>query len=184
MQPRTSMIRVLGLAALALLAGCWWKREERAVQPPPPMRPETVAPLPMATTPRPAETGASVSPLDLSSLASEERITVRTVAPTDAKLLLQYIADSAGYALVLPPGPGRKIEVDLFEVPMSVAISHVMELGGYSLKPVSQLRIAQDTMVVYYHLPTNVDSLSVESIMRRYGVSRELAQVIVRARRP
>jgi len=37
---------------------------------------------------------------------------------------------------------------------------------------------------VFYEVPVNIDSLSVESIMKRFGVSRAVADVLVQARTP
>ena len=39
-----------------------------------------------------------------------------------------------------------------------------------------------DTVTVFYKLPANVDSMSVEAIIKRFGVSREMADFIVASR--
>jgi hypothetical protein len=41
-----------------------------------------------------------------------------------------------------------------------------------------------DTVTVFYQLPANIDSLSVDGIIRRFGVSREMAELIAKSRRP
>jgi hypothetical protein len=166
-------VALLGVGGACLGRG----RKPEAALPPPTLTPAPpVLNAPIASRP-------VAAPVDTAPILDEERITLKTTAPTDAKLLLKYIADSAGYGLVLPPGAGPKIEIDLVNVPASLALRQVLERAGYTLAPARTVSVGFDTTVVFYMLPTNIDSLSVDAIVRRYGVSRAVAELIINARR-
>jgi hypothetical protein len=102
----------------------------------------------------------------------------------DVKPLLQFIAQEGGFSLVLPIGLDKRVNVDLREVTVSQALATVLAAAGLSLAPTAGMTAPANTSVVFYQLPVNVDSLPAEAIMKRFGVSREIAEMIVRSRKP
>jgi len=145
---------------------------------PPPLPPDRVS-APALTSSVTTSTAPVLPPVE------EKRITVSTYGhESDVKPLLQFIAQEGGFSLVLPIGLAKRVNVDLRNVPVSEALTTVLAAAGLSLAPTSGLTAPSDTSVVFYQLPMNVDSLSADAIMKRFGVSRDIAELIVRSRRP
>lgn len=103
---------------------------------------------------------------------------------SDVRLVLQKIAEIGKLDLIISGGIRKKISVEYYHVPVSVALKDVLARTGLRLGSGTQAPLPFDTVTVFYRLPTNVDSLSVEAIMRRFSVSRELAELLVKSRRP
>lgn len=130
----------------------------------------------------------------------EERSAVRITADTiggervsidthgrdiDVRDVLQFLADRGGLSLVYSSDINRRIRLKLTDVPVSQALQAVLSVAGLTLETVGGPdRPAATTAVVFYQLPVNVDSLSVDAIMKRFGVSRDVAAMIVDARPP
>lgn len=113
-----------------------------------------------------------------------ERVTIDTHGrDIDVRDALQFLADRGGLSLVYSPDINRRIRLKLTAVPVSQALHAVLSLAGLTLETVGgPERPAPTTSVVFYQLPVNVDSLSVDAIMKRFGVSRDVADMIVDAR--
>jgi len=172
---------LVGGCALAVAIAC--QHPSTASKPsadtlPPPLPPERVS-APVLTSSVTTSTAPALPPVE------EKRITVSTYGrESDVKPLLQFIAQEGGFSLVLPIGLARRVNVDLRNVTVSDALTTVLSAAGLSLAPTAGLTAPSDTSVVFYQLPVNVDSLSADAIMKRFGVSREIAELIVRSRRP
>ena len=149
-------------------------------------------PLPAAAPPQlmPPEARASqhvpllAAPTSGSDTASEVHIDVDTHgAEVDVRTLLDFIAKSGGFTLVYSPGIAKRVRVQLADVPVSVALETVLSLASLTLEAATPAtRAPGATSVVFYQLPVNVDSLPVEAIMKRFGVGRSIAEMIVEAR--
>ena len=103
---------------------------------------------------------------------------------SDVRLVLQKIAEIGKRDLIISGGIRKKISVEYYHVPVSVALKDLLARTGLRLGMGTSAPLPFDTVTVFYRLPTNVDSLSTEDIMRRFGVSRELADLIVKSRKP
>lgn len=102
----------------------------------------------------------------------------------DVRLILQRIAELGKIDLIVPPNIRKTISVRYVHVPASVALLDVLQRSGLRLGTGTTGPLPFDTVTVFYRLPANIDSLSVDGIMKRFGVSRELAEVIARSRPP
>ena len=68
-------------------------------------------------------------------------------------------------------------------VPVSLALQTLLSLGDLTLETTTPgAKLPGIPSVVFYELPVNVDSLSAEAIMKRYGVGRAIADLIVAGR--
>lgn len=172
---------LVGGCALAVAIAC--QHPATASKPsgdtlPPPLPPERVS-APVLTS------SVTTSSASAAPAPEEKRITLSTYGrDSDVKPLLQFIAQQGGFSLVLPTGLERRVNVDLRDVPVSEALETVLTAAGLSLAPTTGITNPSDTSVVFYQLPVNVDSLSAEAIMKRFGVSREMAELIVKSRKP
>jgi hypothetical protein len=126
---------------------------------------------------------AAVVPMAPVSEAAEPVVDLEMVnAPV--KLVLQRLAEIGGLQLIIPPNLDKTISVQYVRVPVSVALRDVLTRSGLRLGAGPSANLPYDTVTVFYHLPAHVDSLSVEALMRRFGVSRAMAELIVKSRRP
>ncbi len=100
------------------------------------------------------------------------------------RLVLQRLAEIGGLQLVIPANLSRTISVQYVKVPVSVALADVLKRSGLQLGSGPAANLPYDTVTVFYQLPANIDSLSVDAIIRRFGVSRAIAELIVKSRRP
>lgn len=127
--------------------------------------------------------GIPVSPGPTTLEAPEPYVDLEMVdAPV--RLVLQRLAEIGGMQLVIPANLNRTISVQYVKVPVSVALNDVLRRSGLQLGSGPASRLPFDTVTVFYHLPANVDSMSADAIVRRFGVSRAMAELIVRSRRP
>jgi hypothetical protein len=165
---------VIGIVSVALViaAGC---HRVRPVAPPPPA---PVQPLAMSSPPVVRQT-ETVTP------APEPRI---SLAGTnwDVRDVLRAIADKGGYTLVLSPEINKRVTVDFTNVPVSEAFRAVLEAANLTLQTstTGKIQLPYNPNVVFYQLPVNVDSLPADVIMKRFGVSRQIADLIVKSRMP
>ena len=173
-----SIARILIAAAGLAAAGCFHRNGPEPI-PPPPKLPvqQIVAPL--------------ESPLPLPGLVSgtevesqEPYIESLIAVDSDVRLVLQRIAEIGKLDLIVSGGIRKKISVEYYHVPVSVALKDVLARTGLRLGYGTSAPLPFDTVTVFYRLPTNVDSLSVDGIMRRFGVSRPIAELMVRSRPP
>jgi type II secretory pathway component HofQ len=113
----------------------------------------------------------------------EKRITM-SATNADVRALLVGIASAGDVNLVLSPDVQGKVSVAFKDVPVSEAIRRVLTEAGLGVVAPKGMVLPWDPTLVFYQLPLNVDRLSEEAIMARYGVSRGIAEVIVRERKP
>ena len=168
----------LTITVVAMLAvGCFSR------EPDPSFFPATPAP---EVIPAPGgSTGAAIpsSPSTTLSEMPEPYVDLEMVdAPV--KLILQRLAEIGGLQLVIPANLNRTLSVQYVRVPVSVALRDVLSRAGLRLGTGPAANLPFDTVTVFYKLPANVDSMSAEAIMRRFGVSRAMAELIVKSRRP
>jgi hypothetical protein len=163
---------------LALAVSLTWSCRHRTLEPAPIIpRP---APLSEISSPTQRTAGDTI---EAASPAREKLITLN--GEWDVRLALEEIARSAGYSLLIPASvPSKKVRLSLINVPASQALKAVLDAGQLRLEGATGMRAPWDPSLVFYQLPVNVDSLSAEAIAKRFGMSRELAEIIVRARRP
>jgi hypothetical protein len=162
------------LATAAILAGCLNRRHGPG--PSPAAQPTVVAVEPATQAPP-----LSVTPL--ATEAPEPRINLRMVdAPV--RLVLQKLAELGNLDLIIPGNINRTLSVLYVNTPVSVALEDALSRSGLRLGSGPRGNLPFDTVTVFYQLPANVDSMSVDGLMRRYGVSRAIAELIVKSRRP
>jgi hypothetical protein len=115
--------------------------------------------------------------------SAEERVSIDTHGrDVDVRDALQFLADRGGLSLVYSPDIDKRVRLKLIDVPVSQALQAVLAVAGLTLETVGPTKAPSTTSVVFYQLPVNVDSLSVDAIMKRFGVSRTVAEMIVDAR--
>ena len=168
--------RIAGVvSAIGLLGGCFLRRQEAAVAP--------AQPAHVATATDRIVVGDTARASSVVDSVAEPRVDLEMVnAPV--KLVLQKLAEIGGLELIIPPNLNRTLSVQYVRVPVSLALADVLSRSGLRLGPAAVPNMPFDTATVFYRLPANIDSLSVDAIVRRFGVSRALATLIVNSRRP
>lgn len=164
------------VVGLLLLTGCIeWRHKPTATSAPPTQRTMPAAVM-----------APDVSAPDISSTRPEAPEPVVDLEMVDApvKLILQRLADIGGLQLILPPNLNKTISVQYIHVPVSIALSDVLKRADLRLGAGSAPNLPFDTVTVFYRLPANVDSMSADAIMRRFGVTKAVAELIVKSRRP
>lgn len=164
-------------AAVAVAGACHSSPQQPTVVPPPPIPQRAqLSPPPERTA---AETSPRLAPLDT---AAEERVTLDTHGQrVDVREVLTFLGQRAGLRFVFDPEIDKRVRVTLVDVPLSQAIQTVLLTARLTLE--GGLPGRQPTAsVVFYELPVNIDSLSETAIVRRFGVSREIAAMLVDAR--
>jgi hypothetical protein len=163
------------LSATLILVGCF-----RLKSPPPePARSAEIVPV----TPGAPAMAFPVAPPTTTTEITEPYVDLE-MSDAPVKLILQRLAEIGGLQLIIPPNLNRTLSVQYVRVPVSVALNDVLRRAGLRLGTGPQANLPFDTVTVFYHLPANVDSMSVDAIVRRFGVSRAVAELIVKSRRP
>jgi energy-converting hydrogenase Eha subunit A len=120
--------------------------------------------------------------------------TLVSIAPTPEKLVtligelpvrtaLEEIAKEGNFSLAISPlVSDRRIRLSILNAPASVALQTVLDAAGLTLQPTRALRAPYEPSIVFYRLPVNVNALSIEAIMKQFGVSRDIAELIVQSR--
>jgi hypothetical protein len=157
---------------------CFHRRQPEPLSPPPRAAVQQVE-APNATT-----SAASRSVTEPVDDTSEPYIESLIAVDSDVRLVLQKIAEIGNLELVIPGNIKKTISVRYIHVPVSIALKDVLARSGLRLGTGNTAPLPFDTVTVFYRLPANVDSLSVDGIMKRFGVSRSLAELIVRSRPP
>jgi hypothetical protein len=172
--------RLKGVAPLALLggslilAGCLHRKREAPVE-------AVVKPVQEIVIGTPPGAGAASGMVV--SEPSEPTVDLEMVdAPV--RLILQRLAEIGGLQLIIPPNLNKTLSVQYVRVPVSIALNDVLKRAGLRLGAGPAANLPFDTVTVFYQLPANVDSMSADAIMRRFGVSRAVADLIVKSRRP
>lgn len=167
--------RLLGAAsaltlAVASIQGC--RHQAPPVAAPPALPPQQLAP------PVPASANAPTLAPDT---AREPHVDVDTHnTDADVRPLLDFVARAGGFTLVYPQSLNRKVRVQLNDVPVSVALRTLLSLANLEIETTTPgARPPSRSSVVFYELPVNVDSLSADAIVKRFGVGRAIADLIV-----
>lgn len=167
----------LVLVTTMAVSGCRYFRGESP--PPAPAPKQEIVPV----TPGASGAPIPVAPTMAMTEPSEPYVDLE-MADAPVKLILQRLADIGGLQLIIPPNLNKTLSVQYVHVPVSVALNDVLKRAGLRLGTGPTANLPFDTVTVFYKLPANVDSMSVDAIMKRFGVSREMAELIVRSRRP
>jgi hypothetical protein len=173
----TTGLRSLG-AAFVVASGLSCSRT------PPPRAAQPLPTLPDARVSLPPRLPSTV--LDSAQLVVDEpRITLITGdGDMDVRQALDAIAMRGHYSLAMSPSLKGRVRLRLENVPVSEALQVVLAQANLTLASLPGVQTTWDPSTVFFQLPVNVDSLSAEAIVKRFGVSREVAELIVRARRP
>jgi hypothetical protein len=166
--------RSLVVVVSAMLAACFPPPPVMVVNPPPLPQEQLAAPpsLPPGTT-------AAVS----KDTTVEYTVTVDTHGrEADVRDILGFLGHAAGVRFVFSPDINRKVRMTLTDVPISTAIEAVLAEANLTLEGTTSLKPPPTPAVVFYQVPVNVDSLSVESIMKRFGVGRAVAEALAQSR--
>jgi hypothetical protein len=119
-------------------------------------------------------------PLDpLATLRATRRVTI-TASNADARAVLLWLAQEAGVSLVVAPDVRSRVTVHFEDVMAHDAMRAIIAEARLSV--LTSPRQANWPPVVFYQLPVNVNEVSAERIMERFGVSVEMAQWIVESR--
>lgn len=170
---------IRALATVVLVGACH-RASSPAVAPPPAIAEPQIAP-PLPRQPVASVPGAA-GPADV---ASEVRVTVDTHGrETDVRDILGFLGQTAGVNFLFSPQANKKIRITLTDVPLSQAIEAVLSVAGLTLEGTTSTKPPAMPGVVFYQIPVNIDSLSAESIMKAFGVGREVAELLVQARPP
>jgi hypothetical protein len=147
-----------------------------AVTPPPAPAPPQQLSVPVEQPP----TGS----IPISMPATEKHVDIDTHGrEIDVREALQFLADEGGLKLVFSPAINKKIRLKLLDVSVPQALETVLSLAGLTLESTTSVEASRsNTSVVFYALPVNVDSLSVDAIMKRFSVGRNIAELIVSSR--
>ena len=151
--------------------------------PAPPLIPAPLLPQPQISEP-PAMRAMPQSALSGPDTAAELRVDIDTHGTdVDVRQVLAFLADKGKLKLVFSPGINKKVRLQLHDVPVSVALQATLAAADLTLESTNgATNLGPSSSVVFYELPVNVDSLSVDAIMKRFGVGREVAELIVQAR--
>jgi hypothetical protein len=170
-------IAPVSIVGSLVLAACFGSHQQPAGSPAQPAR-EAVTIVPVA--PGALEpTAPAAIPMDPS-----EAVVDLEMVDAPVKLILQRLADIGGLQLILPPNLNKTVSVQYIHVPVSIALSDVLKRANLRLGAGEAPNLPFDTVTVFYRLPANVDSMSADAIMRRFGVTRAMAELIVKSRRP
>ena len=163
------------LAALTEL-GCWTHHAATASSQPLPEIPVyEIAPTDSARF--------AIAPVRWRDPITELRATKRislTASNADARTLLLWLAEQAGVNLVVAPDVTARVSVAFTDIPAGEAMRAIIAEAGLSLLA-GDLRSPWPP-VVFFERPINVNEVSAESIVSRFGVSVEMARWLVENR--
>jgi len=168
----------LWVAATTLMTLVACRHTAAPVIAPPPSLPAQ-QPMSVAT-----EVTATESSPTYADTAAEQRVTIDTHGgEMDVRQALAFIAEQGKLKLIVSPEIDKKVRLQLDNVPASQALKTVLEAAGLTLENLNATPApARTSSVVFYQLPVNIDSLSVEAIMKRFGVGRTAAELMVQQR--
>lgn len=168
-------IPLLSAAPLILLAAAC------ATTPPPPRIVEVPALPEIRTAPAPATADVTARPDDpFAGIPADVTVSL-TAVDQDIRQLLTALAEIAEIDLVLEPDVQGRVTVQFDEVPVREAFREILAVSELGLAP--RPLQAPYGPVVFHTFPLNVDYASIEQIMARWDVSREMAKWIVESRR-
>jgi hypothetical protein len=169
---------VIGVVAVGLVALTACHHAPPAVSPPP------AIPAQQQLSSPPEFLSAATSPVSSPDTAAEVHVSIDTHGQEqDVRLVLAYLADQGKLSLIYSPEINKKVRLQLHDMPVSQALQAVLAASGLMLENLNGAKTSEPTSsVVFYQLPVNVDSLSVEAIMKRFGVGRTAAELIFQSR--
>jgi hypothetical protein len=175
--------------AASAMTGCFRRAEPPAAAMPTVVtRMEPPVPAPGAggfAVVQPSPTGSQSAPPSAGSATEGiEPLIDLEMSGAPVRLVLQRLADLGGLRLIIPLDLDKTISVQYVRIPVSLALTDVLNRSGLRLGAGPAPRLPFDTVTVFYPLPANVDSMSAEAIVRRFGISRATAELIVKSRRP
>ena len=171
-------LRPLGVlsAAAAVFAAC------QTMPPSGVAKPNRVPVVPAAPLAEPSIATPAPSHVDTAPAVPEQMMTL--TGDWDVRLALEQIAKTAGYSLIVSPSvPPKKVRLSIVNAPASQALAAVLEAAQLTLEQTRGPQPPSNPSVVFYQVPVNVDSLSADAIMKRFGVSRDIANLIIAGRR-
>jgi hypothetical protein len=115
----------------------------------------------------------------LARLGATRRVTI-SASNADARALLLWLAQEAGVSLVVAPDVTSRVTIHFENVQAADAMRAIMAEAGLSV--LTAPRRPDWPPVVFHELPVNLDEVSAERIIERFGVSAEMAQWIVETR--
>jgi hypothetical protein len=169
------------LSLLVLIAGACSRQKAE----PPVARPAALPDLPAGQLAPPVVVPISGSAAFAAPDSSREpRVDIDTHSrDEDVRPLLEFVARAGGYRLTYPTDLNRRVRVSLNNVPVSVALATLLEAADLTLESATAgAKPPLNRPVVFYELPVNVDSLSADAIVKRFGVSPAVANMIVTSR--
>lgn len=151
-------------------------------------RPRRAAPQPMPEIPVYVIAPTDTSRLTIAPARAKDpigdlrasKLVSLTASNADARTILLWLAQQAGVSLVVAPDVTARISVSFTDVPAGDAIRAIIAEAGLSI--LAPGLMSPWPPVVFFERPVNVNDVSVESIVARFGVSKEMARWIVESR--
>src|SRR6185503_15450394 len=103
-----------------------------------------------------------------------------TANNAEVRALLLWLAQQAGVNLVIAPDVTARVSVSFTDVPAGDAIRAIIAEAGLSV--LTPGLMSPWPPVVFYERPVNINDVSAESIVARFGVSMEMARWLVESR--
>lgn len=169
---------VLLAATVAISAACHHQAAPVASPPPPDLQSQELS------APELTPVSASRMQMTGTDTAHEIHVDIDTHGrEVDVRSLLDFLAQQGKFTLVYPSGIDRRVRAQMVNVPISVALETLLSTAGLTVETTTPgAKPPTVPGVVFYELPVNVDSMSAEAIMKRFGVSRPIADMIVQSR--
>jgi hypothetical protein len=163
------------VASMAIAAAC---HHSPPPAPPPPLPQQVLSPPTLTPVPL-----SQMNP-GVTDTAGEKHVDIDTHgAEVDVRTLLDFLAKEGNFTLVYSQGLNRKVRAQIVHAPISVALQALLDAAGLAIETTTPgAKLPTIPAVVFYELPVNVDSMSVDAIMKRFGVGRSVAEMIVRSR--
>jgi len=170
------------LAALLLVSCSQFRREPASA---PATQQQPIGPIPVyEIVPTPDVVGGvSIAPTRASDpfagLDATKRVTL-SANNANARTLLLSLAREAGVSLIVSPDVTARVSVNFNDVPAGEAMRAIISEAGLSILTAGLQ--SPWPAVVFYQLPVNINQVSAETIVARFGVSAEMAKWIVESR--
>ena len=195
MEARAGVALLIAATAMAACVPMPCARQVRcgapAPAPPPAAIPDPApatspAPLPPLVVEQPPDSlplvlrsGRYDVPDPLMRLPLGEPVTISATS-VSVPALLVALGESLGISLVVDPEVDGRITVNFQEVPARDALRVVLAQAGLFIA--AGPPEVQWAPVVFYAIPTDIETASVETIQERFNVSRAMAEFLVRSR--
>jgi hypothetical protein len=145
--------------------------------------PQTMREIPVYEIAPRADTGVIIAPSrardPLADIGATKRITLHA-NNASARTLLLSLAREAGISIIVSPDVTTRVSVNFNDVPAGEAIRAIISEAGLSL--LTSGVQSPWPPVVFYQLPVNINEISAETIVARFGVTAEMAKWLVENR--